>query len=345
MAGSKRCTTAFDFGACHFRPVDARDQPALVASGNLPLEGHTDPDSLSFMVSDLAGPIGHVGLDVRSTTSGELRPLAGPGRAQERPNPTISTLAMLWLGFERLGLEHVYASIPSGDEPAIRACEAAGFVKMRGDIDGFDHYVASSPARQAGAFWDAPGVAADIARYWTHQDERFHRAWLAGEILRALPRATCDILEAGCGAGLVYDALLTADRGACWQYAGIDRSYQMLAHAVRSHPSAAFRAGDLFALPPGAADVIVCCEVLGHTPDFERAIEILVRAARSRFIVSLWVGEPCTSEEQIAGARFSHHVYSRTRIDEAIRRVMPDATVHETYRESVGLFRVDTSRG
>jgi 2-polyprenyl-3-methyl-5-hydroxy-6-metoxy-1,4-benzoquinol methylase len=92
-----------------------------------------------------------------------------------------------------------------------------------------------------------------------------------------LPRGA-EILDAGCGTGT--NSRWLARRG--FQVTGVDLSQFALDKAGESAPDVAFRQASLTDLPfaDGSFDAILCHGVIMHIPDFEKALDELVRVLR-----------------------------------------------------------------
>jgi 2-polyprenyl-3-methyl-5-hydroxy-6-metoxy-1,4-benzoquinol methylase len=109
--------------------------------------------------------------------------------------------------------------------------------------------------------------------------------------LRDLVRATGarEVHEVGCGEG--HLSVLLAKEGL--KIRGSDFSKQVVAQAQHNAQTVRleipFAATSIYDLSPpmAAAELIVCCEVLEHLPDPERALDILTTLARPHLIVSV----------------------------------------------------------
>lgn len=118
--------------------------------------------------------------------------------------------------------------------------------------------------------------------------------WLVNGFLdsfRELSRSTDarDALEVGCGEGHL-SAILAGDGRSV---RGIDISPAIIEQA-RSHPDnrtngARFEVGSVYDLSADsdAAELVVCCEVMEHLEDPDRALSILARLARPYLLVSV----------------------------------------------------------
>ena len=95
--------------------------------------------------------------------------------------------------------------------------------------------------------------------------------------------------EVGCGEGFLARRLASVG----YQVRGSDLSAATIAEARRHSagitPPIAFQVADLYRLDPDrdAAELIVCCEVLEHLPDPERAWTCSGRLARPHLIASV----------------------------------------------------------
>jgi 2-polyprenyl-3-methyl-5-hydroxy-6-metoxy-1,4-benzoquinol methylase len=95
--------------------------------------------------------------------------------------------------------------------------------------------------------------------------------------------------EVGCGEGFLARQL-AADgyrmRGSDLSPATIAQARQ---HSAGIAPPITFQVADLYHLDPArdAAELVICCEVLEHVPDPERALGILKTLARPYLIVSV----------------------------------------------------------
>ncbi len=175
--------------------------------------------------------------------------------------------------------------------------------------------------------WDDTGVADSIDSYWAGSaHEKVHRTALADLTALHLDGPERDVLEVGCGTGLVYERLVPA-LVAPARYTGIDVSAGMLDIARRRHPNGRFLQGDGYALPfeDGSFDLTLAFEVLGHLPEVAPFVRELVRVSRGTAIFTVW---PCAEgvvegAEEVRGSRFLHRQYSHAVLCQEIARALP----------------------
>jgi SAM-dependent methyltransferase len=175
--------------------------------------------------------------------------------------------------------------------------------------------------------WDGEGVAAAIESYWRGSaHERAHRAVLADLCSPYLAPPGLDVLEVGCGTGLVYEQLVPRlipnER-----YTGVDVSERMLAIGREAFPRARLLAGDGYGLRfgDGAFDVVLCFEVLGHLPEIAPLLRELVRVARKTVLFTVWpaAGGVVETHESVRGERFLHRQYSHAWLYEQVLAAAP----------------------
>lgn len=133
------------------------------------------------------------------------------------------------------------------------------------------------------------------------------------------------VVDLGCGVG---DLLGAAGTGA--RRVGVDVSLAALAHARRAAPGAALVAGRLEQLPlaSGAADAVVCLEVLEHVRDDVRALDEISRVLRpgGRVILSVPGRFYFEAYRELMG-HWRH--YTRASLEAMLRRagLLPERTL------------------
>lgn len=95
-----------------------------------------------------------------------------------------------------------------------------------------------------------------------------------------------EVLEVGCGEGKLATALLASARRRPSRFVATDVSLER--RAADADPSIEFREASVYQLPFGDAemDLVLCCEVLEHLEDPERAVREIARVARRAVIFS-----------------------------------------------------------
>jgi ubiquinone/menaquinone biosynthesis C-methylase UbiE len=175
--------------------------------------------------------------------------------------------------------------------------------------------------------WDDAGVADSIESYWRRSaHEKAQRRALAELCAHYVRGPQEEVLEVGCGTGLVYEQLVP-QVVAPPRYTGVDVSARMLEIARRTHPAGRFLLGDGYGLPfdDGAFDVAVSFEVLGHVPEVAPFVRELVRVSRRTALFTVW---PCAEgvvegAEEVCGSRFLHRQYSYATLCQEIARALP----------------------
>lgn len=134
----------------------------------------------------------------------------------------------------------------------------------------------------AGNVYDKYGTGNPLARLLVG---RFQRS--LGELVTAT--GAMDIHEVGCGEGHVSILLAAPGR----RVRGSDFSETIIA-AARQNAEArgvhiVFKAASIYDLSPreDSADLVVCCEVLEHLEDPQRALSVLARLANPHLIISV----------------------------------------------------------
>ncbi|MBI2443451.1 MAG: class I SAM-dependent methyltransferase [Candidatus Levybacteria bacterium] len=95
------------------------------------------------------------------------------------------------------------------------------------------------------------------------------------------------ILEAGCGEGFILERLYKANIGQ--KQVGIDFSDAAIALDKKERPHLDIRKGDIYNIPfkDNAFDLVLCCEVLEHLENPQKALSELHRVTRQYVILSV----------------------------------------------------------
>lgn len=95
------------------------------------------------------------------------------------------------------------------------------------------------------------------------------------------------ILEAGCGEGEVTN-FVSGKYGANCKMEAFDVSERVIMEASKKNPNIKFSTGDIYNISgQGGYDLVLCCEVLEHLKEPDKALEELIRVAKKYIIVSV----------------------------------------------------------
>lgn len=101
------------------------------------------------------------------------------------------------------------------------------------------------------------------------------------------------ILDVGCAAGHYYNGLVRLDQDL--KYTGVDATVKYIQFAkehFKNNPNTRFEVGDIFNLDPALkADIVYCCNVILHLPDFRAPIKNLLKAARKYCFIRTLVSD------------------------------------------------------
>lgn len=107
---------------------------------------------------------------------------------------------------------------------------------------------------------------------------------LIGESKKIHPKS---VLDVGCGEGFVLMRLRKSDIGK--DLVGVDYSKTAIDIGKKLHPSLNLKQGDIYKLPfkDNTFDLVICCEVLEHLEDPEKALKELTRVSKKHVILSV----------------------------------------------------------
>lgn len=96
-----------------------------------------------------------------------------------------------------------------------------------------------------------------------------------------------NVLDAGCGEGFVHRGMVARGYRGAWT--GVDVSDGAVEFARGRAPEAAWRAGDLRALPDASShyELVLCSQVLEHIPEPERVRDELARVSAKWLLISV----------------------------------------------------------
>jgi SAM-dependent methyltransferase len=142
------------------------------------------------------------------------------------------------------------------------------------------------------------------ARDWAEVQQGIQRPMFAAVLERTGVTTGSDLLDVGCGAGLL--GAMAAERGAC--VTGIDAAPQMVEIAAEETPGADFRVGDMEALPydDDSFDVITGINSFQFVANPVRAAKEAKRVVRcgGQVVMATW-GKPeqCETARVLAALR------------------------------------------
>jgi ubiquinone/menaquinone biosynthesis C-methylase UbiE len=145
-------------------------------------------------------------------------------------------------------------------------------------------------------------------RYDSGRDEGYHKLIddQAAELVRRVGEGR-DVLEVGCGTGLVLQRVAAFARTA----KGVDLSPGMLEHARRRGLDVVEGSATDLPFPDASFDVVYSFKVLAHIPDLDRCLSEMMRVVRPgghlvfdsynraslRYLIKRWWGPRPTSSE------------------------------------------------
>ena len=102
------------------------------------------------------------------------------------------------------------------------------------------------------------------------------------------------ILDVGCAAGHYFKGLVRINREI--EYMGIDSTVPYIEFAknyFKDNPKAIFRVADIFDLPDeiGVFDIVFCCNVILHLPDFRVPIKNLLKVTKEYCFIRTLVSD------------------------------------------------------
>jgi SAM-dependent methyltransferase len=301
----------------------------------------------------LVGQVGLYNIDMekRSAEYGRLL-VAAPGAGLGR----LVTWGALLMAQSQLGLTELHLCVKGDNHAAVRLYLESGFrwdpelALGRLGLAGTEplFWMSRRWPERSWQRWDAGDATSAVRRAWNNDVELAWRDMLAGAVFAHVPR-NANLLEVGCGAGLVHDALRRG--GLTGHYLGYDTSYAMLGEAMRvGRERSRFAVGDIYALPSAvrsadvrmadrAVDYVICFEVLRHLPRIEEPIAELCRVTQRKLLFTLTVGEEMEGAEGYGGQTFLSHTRTVEHVREALRVAAPDMSVrHEMLRVDTALF-------
>lgn len=102
------------------------------------------------------------------------------------------------------------------------------------------------------------------------------------------------VLDVGCAAGHYYNGLSRLDPDI--KYTGVDATVKYIEFAkahFKDNPNTTFMVGDIFDLPKslGTFDIVYCCNVILHLPDFREPLRNLLRVTKRHCLVRTLISD------------------------------------------------------
>lgn len=126
--------------------------------------------------------------------------------------------------------------------------------------------------------------------------------------LRRLLGPEDSLLDAGCCEGHLYEHIGHK------KYTGIDFWQPNIEKAKSRAPGVRFETADILRLTE-QWDVVFCCRVLMHLPNYEENIKALRRIAKRKLIVCVPIGQSYVSVELAKGGVVEFRSYSKAQIE------------------------------
>jgi SAM-dependent methyltransferase len=136
--------------------------------------------------------------------------------------------------------------------------------------------------------WNSLGLAQEIDTYWHGQGETQFRKQVVTSLAKYIQPG--DILDIGCGTGLIYEEMNKTGLLDNRKYIGGDSSIEMLSIARKRYHYIDFREIDILTLD-NYADNVLCVQVLQHVFDYKPYIKQLGKATKKLLYIVSWFAE------------------------------------------------------
>jgi len=173
--------------------------------------------------------------------------------------------------------------------------------------------------------WDNADVSKRIDEYWT-KSEGAWRELICKKIMNFVGTEG-EILEVGCGSGLICHGLVTKGFPKS-RYSGGDISEKMLELAQERFPDISFRKIDIFNLdiPDESVDNVICIHVVQHLPHYEDAVRELLRITKKKLYLVSWFQEEeditfTKAAKKWANQRFYNNKYSLSKFEQFVNSI------------------------
>ena len=160
------------------------------------------------------------------------------------------------------------------------------------------------------------------------------------ELVREIYKPEMKILDVGCGPGHYYRGLRQIDPSI--NYTGLDatKMYIEFAKDTFNGTSAEFCVGDIFDIPDeiGKFDIVFCCNVILHLPDFRVPLKNLLKACKKYCFIRTLISDNTYLHKFVIGNDFDEmnnpkkFIYQNTYSFELIK----------SYVDSLGEYSVES---
>jgi ubiquinone/menaquinone biosynthesis C-methylase UbiE len=137
--------------------------------------------------------------------------------------------------------------------------------------------------------WDKGDTANRIDEYWLKNEG----AWRENVVshIKSVFGINTQMIEIGCGSGLIYGKLLEHQVITPQSYIGGDVSWKMLEIARQRYPAATLASMDIFNIPLAnqSQENVINIQVLHHLPHYKDALKELVRITKKRLYINTWL--------------------------------------------------------
>jgi len=228
---------------------------------------------------------------------------------------------VLAFGFGVLRLNSMWLDVRKGNLSGIKCCQRAGWREVGVDLEGHVHpggpvvhmQITEAEWRSVMSAWDRPGAALEIDAYWQSDGELVARRMITSDLARHIVPG--DVLEVGCGSGLIYEALRDAGLLEGRVYRGCDPSREMLKIARRRYPGVEFSTMDSWQEPTAN---VLSIHVLQHLADYRPALSELLRAAQKLLYIVSWFTDEPDSIQYDEATGFYNNFLNRKLFEEAL---------------------------
>lgn len=229
-------------------------------------------------------------------------------------------------GFSILNLREIYLDVFEDNVKALSIYKKLNFVVINSKIVNNRKVCCMSKITENRYWqnWDKENISKNIDDYWMESETLWYQElgkWLKTELLN-----NCELLEVGCGSGLVCSELLKNEVITNESYKGGDVSCKMLEIARRRFPNMNFFELDIFniKLADNSQTNVINIHVLQHLPRFEEAIKELIRITKNKLIIASWFVEDINKSNtafdgRCLGHKFFNNVYSLSKAIEFIK--------------------------